>query len=157
MFDTFLDSENYSQKILWLILGSVIFWKSLVIFKTRVFFGTYFMWLNVYEHQKKNRMLPIVLFLFPFFLVVIHTQPHTKLQTMRLRNWKKSSQHLEVRWWGKSAQKKLEFRYFFGFANFLEQLPKMLDPKCYTWLESYNLHCKIQTFFWSTSEGTEFC
>ena len=25
---------------------------------------------------------------------------------------------------------------FFAFANFFKQLSKMLDPECYTWLES---------------------
>ena len=36
----------------------------------------------------------------------------------------------------KMAKKYVEFRCFLVFANFLKQLPKMLDPKYYTWLES---------------------
>ena len=37
---------------------------------------------------------------------------------------KKSSQHLEVRWWGKMAKKYVEFRCFFAFDNFLSNFPE---------------------------------
>ena len=51
-------------------------------------------------------------------------------------------------------------KHFFGFFNFFRNFPEFLDPKCYTWLESYgseDSHGKKLKKFGVTIWLTEFC
>ena len=58
------------------------------------------------------------------------------------------------------ARNFVEKQVFFGLSNFFRHLYEVLDPKCYTWLESLvtkDSHGKLLDFFKFTSKGTEFC
>ena len=51
-------------------------------------------------------------------------------------------------------------KHFFGFLNCFRYLPEFLDPKCYTWLESYGgevSHGKKVKIFGVAIWPTEFC
>ena len=51
-------------------------------------------------------------------------------------------------------------KHFFGFFHFFRYLTEFLDPKCYTWLESYGgevSHGKKLKIFGVTIWLTEFC
>jgi len=63
-----------------------------------------------------------------------------------------------------TVQKRLllswENKHLFGFFHFFRYLPEFLDPKCYTWLESYGgevSHGKKLKIFGVTIWLTEFC
>ena len=50
--------------------------------------------------------------------------------------------------------------HFLGFFHFFRYFPEFLDPKCYTWLESYRgkvSYCKILKIFGVTIWPVEFC
>ena len=60
-----------------------------------------------------------------------------------------------------SKQEKFEEKQaFFGFFHFFRNFPEFLDPKCYTWLQSYgseDSHGKKLKIFGVTIWPTEFC
>ena len=91
----------------------------------------------------------------------LNTMPsHYKLTKVRLTVKKRSLLSWEHRWWRKTARKFEEKQAFFRALPFFLYLPEYLDPKCYTWLESYgseDSHGKKLQVIRVTIWPTEFC
>ena len=85
---------------------------------------------------------------------------HYKLTKVRLRV-EKGRHSLRKIGDGEKLQGNLKKnKHFFGFFHIFQYHPQLLDPKCYTWLESYgskDSHGKKLQIFGVTIWLTEFC